>query len=49
MKIFQRETYNEVLEVLIEDNMELTEKTKKEIEEKRKSNNFVSIKEAKKS
>lgn len=36
MKLFQRESYNEVLERMIEDNLELNEKTKKEIEEARK-------------
>jgi len=32
MKIFERETYNDVLERLIEDVRELNEETKKEIE-----------------
>ncbi len=36
MKLFQRETYNEILERMIEDNLELNEKTKKEIGEARK-------------
>lgn len=36
MKIFNRETYNEVIERMIEDDFELNEKTKKEIEEARK-------------
>ena len=36
MKIFERETYNEIIENMIEDNLELNEKTKKEIEESRK-------------
>ena len=31
MKIFRRETYNEIIERMIEDNMELSEKTKKEL------------------
>ena len=34
MKIFERETYNNVIEVLIEDNLELNEKTKKELRER---------------
>jgi len=34
MKIFERETYNNVIEVLIEDNIELNEKTKKELRER---------------
>ena len=36
MKVHQRETYNDVLEVMLEDNLELNERTKKEIEEARK-------------
>ncbi len=36
MRIFERETYNEVIESMIEDNLELNEKTKREIEEARK-------------
>ena len=48
MKIFQRETYNEVIENMIEDTQELNDKTKKEIEQARKrvkSGNFVSHEE----
>ena len=47
-KVFQRETYNEVIENMIEDNLELNEKTKREIEEARgriKSGDFVSHEE----
>lgn len=33
MKLFQRESYNEVIERMIEDELELNERTKKEIEE----------------
>lgn len=36
MKIYNRETYNEVIERMIENNLELNEKTKKEIQEARK-------------
>jgi len=36
MKIHQRETYNDIIELMIEDNLELNDKTKKEIEEARK-------------
>jgi predicted transcriptional regulator len=32
MKLFNRETYNDVIGRMIEDNLELTEATKKEIE-----------------
>jgi len=33
MKLFDRDTYNDILERMIEDELELNEKTKKEIEE----------------
>ena len=36
MKLFERETYNDVLERLIEDVQELNEETKREIESARK-------------
>jgi predicted CopG family antitoxin len=36
MKIFQRETYNELLLNMIEDNMRINEKTAKELEKARK-------------
>jgi predicted transcriptional regulator len=36
MKLYSRESYNEVIENLIEDNLELSEATKKEVEEARK-------------
>jgi len=36
MKLFQRESYNEIIERMIEDELELNEKTKKEVEEARK-------------
>mgnify|MGYP005656691253 FL=1 len=48
MKIFERETYNEVIENMIEDNLELNEKTKREIEERRKSDDLVSMKDVEK-
>ena len=40
MKIFERETYNEVIENMIEDNLELNEQTKKELEEARRGKSF---------
>jgi predicted CopG family antitoxin len=40
MKIFERETYNEIIINMIEDNLELNESTKKEIELSRKGKNF---------
>jgi len=36
MKFFERETYNEVIEQMIEANLELNEKTKEEIAEAEK-------------
>lgn len=36
MKMMERETYNEIIERMIEDDLELSDKTKKEIEEARK-------------
>ncbi len=36
MKMHQRETYNDLIELMIEDNLELNDKTKKEVEEARK-------------
>ena len=51
MKMFQRETYNGVIERMLEDNLELNEKTKIEIEEARKrikAGKFVTQKEVEK-
>lgn len=36
MKMHQRETFNDVIELMIEDTLQLNDKTKKEIEEARK-------------
>ena len=36
MKMIERESYNEIIERMIEDDLELNEKTKKEIEEARR-------------
>jgi predicted transcriptional regulator len=36
MKLYERESYNDVIENLIEDYLELNEATKKQIEEARK-------------
>jgi len=48
MKIIERETYNEIIERMIEDDLELNERTKKELEERRKSKDFVSHADVKK-
>lgn len=36
MKVHQRETFNDVIELMIEDNLQLNKKTKREVEEARK-------------
>jgi predicted transcriptional regulator len=51
MKLFERETYNDVIENMIEDNLELNEKTKREIAKARKEikeGRFISHEEIKK-
>jgi len=51
MKLMDRETYNDVIEKMIEDDLELNEKTKKEIEEAEKrvkSEKFITQKEVEK-
>lgn len=48
MKVFERETYNEVIENMLEDQMEINEKTKKELAERRKNPTFISHEEVKK-
>ena len=51
MKIMERETYNDIIELMLEDELELNEKTKKEIEEARKrvgKGDFISHEEVKK-
>ncbi|MEK6826003.1 MAG: hypothetical protein AABX90_00060 [Nanoarchaeota archaeon] len=51
MKMIERETYNDVIERMIEDDLELNEKTKVEIEEARKrikAGNFITQEEVKK-
>jgi predicted transcriptional regulator len=47
MKMMERETYNDVIERMIEDEAELNEKTKKELEEAKKGKS-VSHEEVKK-
>ena len=51
MKMMERETYNDIIQRMIEDDLELNEKTKIEIEEARKrikSGKFITQEEAKK-
>ena len=40
MKLFDRDTYNDILERMIEDNLELNEETKKELKNRRKQKNI---------
>ena len=47
-KLFTRESYNEVIERMIEDDLELNEKTRKELGEREKNPKFISHEEAKK-
>ena len=35
MKMHKRETYNDIIELMVEDNLKLNEKTRKEVEEAR--------------
>lgn len=51
MKLYERDTYNEILERMIEDDFELNEKTKKEVQEAKKriaSGKFLTQKEVEK-
>lgn len=51
MKLYERETYNDIIERLVEDEMELTEETKKEIAsvlKEVKAGKYVSHEQAKK-
>jgi hypothetical protein len=48
MKIIERETYNEIIERMIEDDLDINERTKKELEERRKSKDFISHADVKK-
>ena len=51
IRMYKNESYNDIIEVLLEDEMELNEKTKREIEEARKrikEGKFVSHEEVKK-
>ena len=48
MRLFSRESYNEVIERMIEDDLELNDRTKKEIEERMKNHKLVSHEEVKK-
>ncbi len=51
MRVFDRETYNEVIENMIEDQLGINEKTKKELAEARKrieKGEFVTLEEVEK-
>ncbi|MBM3231950.1 hypothetical protein FJZ21_01050 [Candidatus Pacearchaeota archaeon] len=42
MRLFEKETYNEVIENMLEDNLDINQQTKKELSERRNSKDFVS-------
>ncbi len=46
MRLMKRESYNDVIEFMIEDSMKLNEKTKAEIEERRKNDELIPHDEA---
>ncbi len=48
MKLFARESYNEIIERVLEDDLELSEQTKKEILERTKNPKLISHEEVKK-
>jgi len=43
MRIFEKETYNEVIENMIEDQLDINAKTKRELEERKESKDFISL------
>lgn len=43
MRVYERETYNEVIENMLEDQMEINEETKKELKERKNSKDFVNL------
>lgn len=45
MKIYSKESYNDIIEFLLEDHMELSEKTKKELKERERNPKFISHEE----
>jgi hypothetical protein len=46
MRLMERESYNDLLEFMIEDSMELNEKTKREIEDRMKNDKIIPHDEA---
>lgn len=42
MRLFEKETYNEVIENMLEDNLDINQQTKKELSERKNSKDFVS-------
>jgi len=43
MKMLERETYNDIIERMLEDDLELNASTKKEIEERRKEKSIAHL------
>ena len=48
LKLLERETYNEVIENMLEDNLDLNKKTLREIKERKNSKDWVSIEDVEK-
>ena len=48
MKMIERETYNDIIERMIEDDLEINKKTKRELEERKKSKDFTSHEDVRK-
>ena len=46
LRLIERESYNDVIEFMIEDNLELNEKTKLEIEKRIKEDKIISHEDA---
>ena len=42
MRVYKKETFNEIIENMIEDQMEINETTKRKISERKNSKNFIS-------
>jgi predicted transcriptional regulator len=48
MRLFKKETYNEIIEDMLEDNIEINELTKKELAERKNSTDFINQEEIEK-
>ena len=48
MKMFERESYNEIIKRIIEDDLELSKQTKRELEERERNPKLISHEDARK-